>query len=183
YILKKRVKKLEQKRKSRTSGLKRLRKVGIARRIESLTEASLGDKEDASKQERMTDNNDQDVEITLVDDIQGRMNKEVIFGVNDLDGDEVVVDVSAITTTDIEVTTAATTPQISKDELTLARTLIEIKSAKPKAITTAATTDTVAGIRNLEAQMQAELEEEERLVRLKEEETCNAPLRKEDVMS
>nr|GEW51889.1 hypothetical protein [Tanacetum cinerariifolium] len=34
---------------------------------------------------------------------------------------------------DVEVTTAATTPQISKDELTLAQTLIEIKAAKPKA--------------------------------------------------
>nr|GEW11954.1 hypothetical protein [Tanacetum cinerariifolium] len=36
-----------------------------------------------------------DVEITLVDNTQGRMNKEDMFRVNDLDGDEVVVDVSA----------------------------------------------------------------------------------------
>nr|GEU91164.1 hypothetical protein [Tanacetum cinerariifolium] len=54
--LKKRVKKLEQKRKSRTLGLKRLRKVGSARRVESLTKASLGDQKDASKQGRMIDN-------------------------------------------------------------------------------------------------------------------------------
>ncbi|GJT45427.1 ribonuclease H-like domain-containing protein [Tanacetum coccineum] len=40
----------------------------------------------------------------------------------------------------IPVTTAATTPQISKDELTLAQTLMEIKAAKPKVVTTAATT-------------------------------------------
>nr|GEZ66678.1 hypothetical protein [Tanacetum cinerariifolium] len=184
------------------------------------------------------------------------MNEEDMFRVNDLDGDEVFVDVSAtkkveqsekvvekevntadpvttagevVTTTGIEVTTAATTPQISKDELTLAQTLIEIKAAKTKAITTASTTVTVAGIRpkekgivmkepsetpspkpiissqkpsqakdkgkgkmvkperplkmkeqimideevarNLEAQMQAELEEKERLTRKKEEET------------
>nr|GFB66165.1 hypothetical protein [Tanacetum cinerariifolium] len=85
--LKKRVKKLEKKRKSRTSGIKRLRKVKIAMRVESSTEASLGDQEDASKQETMTDNIDQDVEITLVDDIQGRMNEEDMFRVNDLDGD------------------------------------------------------------------------------------------------
>nr|GEW08221.1 retrovirus-related Pol polyprotein from transposon TNT 1-94 [Tanacetum cinerariifolium] len=203
--LKKRVKKLEQKRKSRTLRLKRLRKG------------------------RMIDNIDQDVEITLVDDTYGRINKEDMFGVNDLDGDEVVVDVSAITTDGIKVTTAATTLQIIKDELTLAQTLIEIKAAKSKAITTVATTVTVTGTRpkekgivmqepsktpspkliissqkpsqakekgkgkmveperplkrkyqiiidvevakNLEAQMQAELEEEERLARLKEEET------------
>nr|GEX51062.1 zf-CCHC domain-containing protein/UBN2 domain-containing protein [Tanacetum cinerariifolium] len=48
--LKKRVKKLKQKRKLRTLGLKRLRKVRSARRVESLTKASLGDPEDASKQ-------------------------------------------------------------------------------------------------------------------------------------
>nr|GEV18404.1 hypothetical protein [Tanacetum cinerariifolium] len=223
--LKKRVKKLKQKKKSRTLGLKRLRKG------------------------RMIDNIDQDVEITLVNDTQGRMNEKDMFGVNDLDGDEVVVDVSAgkkvehsvkvvekevstadpITTAGIEVTTAATTLQISKDELTLAQTLIEIKEAKPKAITTAATTITAASTRpkekgivmqepyetpspklidfsqqpshakdkgkgkmvdpqsplkrkdhimidgevakNLKAHMQAELEEEERLARLKEKET------------
>nr|GFA21571.1 hypothetical protein [Tanacetum cinerariifolium] len=71
--LKKRVKKLEQKRKSRTLVLKRLRKIGSARRVESSTKSSLGDQEDASKQGRMIDNIDQDVETTLVDDTQGRM--------------------------------------------------------------------------------------------------------------
>nr|GEX09776.1 retrovirus-related Pol polyprotein from transposon TNT 1-94 [Tanacetum cinerariifolium] len=127
-------------------GLKRLRKVGLARRVESLTEASLGD-QDASKQERMIDNINQDMEITLVDDTQGRMNEKYMFKVNDIDGNEVVVGVAAsekveqsvkviekevstadlvtttgevVTTAGIKVTTAATTPQISKDELTLA---------------------------------------------------------------
>nr|GEV18406.1 hypothetical protein [Tanacetum cinerariifolium] len=101
----------------------------------------------ASKQGRMIDNINQDVEITLVDDTQGRMNKEDMFRVTDLDVDEVVVDVSAITTVGIDVTTAATTSQISKDEITLAQTLIEIKEAKPKAITTTATTITSASTR------------------------------------
>nr|GEW51003.1 putative polyprotein [Tanacetum cinerariifolium] len=161
----------KQKRKLKTLGLKRLRKVRSARRIESSPEASLGDQEDASKQGRMIDNLDQDVEITLVDDTQGRMNEEDMFGVNDIDGDEVVVDVSAsekvdqsvkvvekevstadpvtttsdvVTTVGIEVIVAATTLQISKDELTLAQTLIEIKEAKPKDITSAATTVTAS---------------------------------------
>nr|GEU45208.1 retrovirus-related Pol polyprotein from transposon TNT 1-94 [Tanacetum cinerariifolium] len=173
--LKKRVKKLEQKRKSTNSGIKRLRKVGIASRIESSTEASLGDQEDASKQGRLIDTINQNVEITIVDDIQQRMNKEYMFRVNDLDG-EVVVDVSAsvdveqgvklvekevstadpvtttgevVTTACIEVSTVATT-QISNDELTLAQNLIEIKAAKPKTITTAATTVTEAGTRTKE---------------------------------
>nr|GEZ00648.1 hypothetical protein [Tanacetum cinerariifolium] len=103
------VKQLEQKRKSRTLGLKRLRKVGTTSRIESSTEASLGHQEDASKQGRMINSIDQDVEITLVDETRERMNEEDMFRLNDLDGDEAIVD-----------------------------TLIGIKAAKPKAITTAA---------------------------------------------
>ncbi|GJZ69893.1 hypothetical protein Tco_0633443 [Tanacetum coccineum] len=48
--LKKRVQKLERKKKSRTTGLKRLRKVGQSRRVESSEDKdSLGDHEDASK--------------------------------------------------------------------------------------------------------------------------------------
>nr|GEZ23979.1 putative ribonuclease H-like domain-containing protein [Tanacetum cinerariifolium] len=68
--LKKRVKKLEQKRKLRTLGLKRLRKVGTGSKIESSTEASLDHQEDASKHRRMIDSIDPDVEITLVDGTQ-----------------------------------------------------------------------------------------------------------------
>nr|GEV43900.1 uncharacterized mitochondrial protein AtMg00810-like [Tanacetum cinerariifolium] len=194
-------------------------------------------------------------QLPMIHYLVGRMNEKDMFGVNDLYGDEVVVYVSAskkveqsvkviknevsivdpvttagevVTTAGIEATTAATTPQISKDELTLAQTLIEIKAAKLKAIITAATIVTAAGTRpkekgivmqepsetplpkpiissqqpskskykgitkmiepekplkrkdqimidekvarNLEAQMQAELEEEERLSKQKEEE-------------
>nr|GEU41041.1 ribonuclease H-like domain-containing protein [Tanacetum cinerariifolium] len=43
----------------------------------------------------LTSNDPLHSEITLVDDTQGRMNEEDVFRVNDLDGDEVVVDVSA----------------------------------------------------------------------------------------
>nr|GEW30075.1 hypothetical protein [Tanacetum cinerariifolium] len=94
--LKKRVKKLERIKKSRTSGLKRLWKVGSTTRVESSeNKESLGDQEDASKQGRMIDNIDQDVKITLVDETQGRMNEEDMFRVNDLDGDEVIVDATS----------------------------------------------------------------------------------------
>nr|GEZ59554.1 hypothetical protein [Tanacetum cinerariifolium] len=61
--LKKRVKNLEGMKKKRTHGLKRLYKVGLCVRVES------------SKDEE-------------VDDTQGRMNDQDMFGVNDLDGDE-----------------------------------------------------------------------------------------------
>nr|GEU82956.1 uncharacterized mitochondrial protein AtMg00810-like [Tanacetum cinerariifolium] len=141
--LKKRVKRLEGKKKKRTYRLKRLYKVGLSARVEPYEKTTS----------------------------LGRMNEEEMFGVNDLIGDEVIIDATTsenveqnvekevstadpvttagevVTTADIEVstvevTTTATISKFSKDELIQAQTLIEIKTAKPKAITTAATTTT-----------------------------------------
>ncbi|GJZ41206.1 hypothetical protein Tco_0588092 [Tanacetum coccineum] len=185
--LKKRVKQLEKSRKSRTSGLKRLRKVGLVTRVESSNNDSLGAQEDASKQGRKIADLDADEEMTLIDETQERNNKEMLFDVED----------------ELQVTTPSA-PTTTIDELTLVQTLIEINAAKPKAVTSAATTTTptrpkARGVakdkskakmiesekplkkkdqivmdeevaRNLEAQLQAELKEEERLSRLKEEE-------------
>ncbi|GKE34372.1 hypothetical protein Tco_1453694 [Tanacetum coccineum] len=85
--LKKRVKKLEKKRGSRTHKLKRLYKVGRSTRVVSFDEASLGDQEDASKQGRKIHdiNADEDIILENVHDAE-------MFDVNDLDGDEVVVE-------------------------------------------------------------------------------------------
>nr|GFA08792.1 hypothetical protein [Tanacetum cinerariifolium] len=47
---KKRVKRLERKKKSKTSGLKRLRRVGANQIVESSSDTVLGAEEDASKQ-------------------------------------------------------------------------------------------------------------------------------------
>ncbi|GJR59917.1 hypothetical protein Tco_1502079 [Tanacetum coccineum] len=111
--LKRRVKKLEQKKRSRTHGLKRLYRVGSSRRVES------------SKDEDM-------------------------FGVNDVDGDEVIVKsvdvvntaeetrsvVEEVTTIIILVsvaTTTTTTIAITDVEMTLAQALAELKSENPKA--------------------------------------------------
>ncbi|GKA19435.1 hypothetical protein Tco_0699350 [Tanacetum coccineum] len=149
--LKKRVKQLEQRWKSRTSGLKRLRKVGSASRVESFNDVSLGAQEDASKQERKIADLDADAKVTLIDETQERYDEEMLFDVqDDLQGEEVITEkevvekeVSAadpITIAGEVVTTASATTTI--DELTLAQTLIEIKAVKPKAITTAATTIT-----------------------------------------
>ncbi|GKA61151.1 hypothetical protein Tco_0760558 [Tanacetum coccineum] len=84
--LKRRVKKLEKKNRSRTHKLKRLYKVGLTARVESSdNEESLG--EDASKQGRI-DAIDADEEITLVS-VQNV--DEEMFDVNVLDGEEVFV--------------------------------------------------------------------------------------------
>ncbi|GJW91812.1 hypothetical protein Tco_0169365 [Tanacetum coccineum] len=111
--LKQRVKKLKNKKKSRPHGLRRLYKVGRSRRVES-SEESLGDQEDASKQGRK---------------------------IHDIDADaEQEVKVEKVVSTAKVTTASATTTTV--DELTLAHTLIKIKAAKPKAVTTAATTVT-----------------------------------------
>ncbi|GJZ55370.1 hypothetical protein Tco_0610563 [Tanacetum coccineum] len=61
--LKKRVKKLEKKRGSRTHKLKILYMVGRSARVVSSEEASLGDQEDTSKQGRKTDDINVDEDI------------------------------------------------------------------------------------------------------------------------
>ncbi|GKA54662.1 hypothetical protein Tco_0753611 [Tanacetum coccineum] len=136
--LKKRVKKLERKNKSRTPGLKRLRKVGRTERIKSSEDKGLGAKEDASKQGRKIADLDADVEVTLVDEAQERNDENLMFDTGVFDEEEVevkkVVSIAEVTTASATTTTV--------DELTLAQTLIEIKAAKPKAVTTAATTTT-----------------------------------------
>ncbi|GKA31153.1 hypothetical protein Tco_0717458, partial [Tanacetum coccineum] len=103
--LKKRVKKLEKIRKLKTLGLKRLRKI----------------------------------EVTLVDETQEMNNDNLMFDTGVLEEQEKDVakkEVSVadlVTTANVKVTTVYAPTTI--DELTLAQTLIEIKAAKPKAIT------------------------------------------------
>ncbi|GJU89502.1 hypothetical protein Tco_1301925 [Tanacetum coccineum] len=126
--LKKKVKKLERRNKSRTLGLKRLRKVGSARRVESSDEASLGDQEDASKQGRKIADIDADAEVTLIDETQGRNDDNLMFDTCVLDEQEVEVE-KVVSTAEVTTESATTT---TVDELTLAQTLIEIKAAKPK---------------------------------------------------
>ncbi|GJR27932.1 hypothetical protein Tco_1104164 [Tanacetum coccineum] len=188
--LKERVKKLERRNKSRTPGLKRLRKVGRTTRIESSKDEGLGAQEDASKQGRKIADLDADAEVTLFDEAQGRNDDNLMFDTGVLDEQEVKVE-KVVSTAEVTTASATTT---TVDELTLAQTLIEIKAAKPKAVTTAATTTTTTTIavsrpkargvvvqepnqilideeiaQRLQEELQAELEEEERLARQKEE--------------
>ncbi|GJS55005.1 hypothetical protein Tco_0628367 [Tanacetum coccineum] len=157
--LKRRVNKLEKKKGgSRTHRLKRLYKVGRSARVVSSKDEGLGEQKDASKQGRKLDEIDQDAEVTLVDETQGRYDDNLMFDTGVLDNEQDMAekevdmaekDVSTadpvttagevVTTTNVDSTTTTTV-----DELTLAHTLIEIKAAKPKAITTAATTTTTA---------------------------------------
>ncbi|GKA15787.1 hypothetical protein Tco_0695534 [Tanacetum coccineum] len=185
--------------------------------LPGINSATLKKVEDASKQGRKIDDLDADAEVTLVDETQEMNDDNLLFDTDVLEeqekevaekevstADPVTTAGEVVTTTNVEATTA-NAPTTTIDELTLAQTLIEIKAAKPKAITSAATTTTTIrpkarGVakdkgkaimveperplkkkdqvaldeemaRNLEAQMQAELIEEERLARQKEEES------------
>ncbi|GJR54575.1 hypothetical protein Tco_1405096 [Tanacetum coccineum] len=117
--LKRRVKKLEKKRSSRSHKLKRLYKVGLTARVESSRdEEDLG--EDASKQERRINAIDADEDITLVN-VQDDADNE-IFDVDALTGDEVFA----------EQEVAAKDVNLTVDEVTLAQALAALKSVKPK---------------------------------------------------
>nr|GEY61621.1 hypothetical protein [Tanacetum cinerariifolium] len=150
--LKKRVKKLEKRRKSRTAGLRRLKK-----------------------------DIDQDVEITLVDEAQGRMHDADMFGVDDLEGNEVIVDVRE-KIVEKEVSTA--------DPVTTAGEVVTAASVEDSAAPTTATTidkdqitldEEVA--RKLEGEMKAKMEEEERIAREKDEENRAVIIECDDVQA
>ncbi|GJR04036.1 hypothetical protein Tco_0527020 [Tanacetum coccineum] len=117
--LKERVKKLERRNKSRTPGLKRLRKVGRSAQVVS----------------------SEDEEVTLVDEAQGRNDDDLMFDTGVFDEHEVEIEKVVSTA---EVTTASAITAV--DELTLAQTLIEIKAVKPKAVTTAVTIPKARGV-------------------------------------
>ncbi|GKB91965.1 hypothetical protein Tco_0964237, partial [Tanacetum coccineum] len=122
--LKKRVKQLEKIRKSRTSGLRWLRKVGSSSKVESFNDASLVPQKDASKQGRKIKDLDADAEVTLVNETQEMNDDNLMFDTDVLEEQEIDASV------------------VIPDKLTRAQMLIEIKTAKLKPITTAATTVT-----------------------------------------
>ncbi|GKB73575.1 putative ribonuclease H-like domain-containing protein [Tanacetum coccineum] len=118
--LERKVKKLEKGKKIRTYKLKRLYKVGLSARVISSDdeETVVGDQEDASKQgEEIADINE-DENISLVDEVEGRKD-DMLFDVEDLAGEEVVVE-------------AEVTKDLNEDEVTLAQTLQKMKSITPR---------------------------------------------------
>nr|GEU80833.1 putative ribonuclease H-like domain-containing protein [Tanacetum cinerariifolium] len=106
--LKKKVSKLNKWRKSRSRGLKRLEKSGSGRMIEEI---------------------DQYAEIALDAETQGRTNDDEMFKVDDLVGEEVVKE----TTTGVKDSAASTT-DVTEDEITVAHALAALKSTKPKVV-------------------------------------------------
>ncbi|GJR30925.1 reverse transcriptase domain-containing protein [Tanacetum coccineum] len=149
--IKKKVKKLERRNKSRTPGLKMLRK---GRKIADI---------------------DANAEVTLIDETQGRNDDNLIFDTGVLDEQEVkvekVVSIAKVTTESATTTTV--------DELTLAQTLIEIKAAKPKVrrvmiqepseFTTTTTTTTPAASKPSQDKGKAKIIESEKPLKKKDQ--------------
>nr|GEU80171.1 uncharacterized mitochondrial protein AtMg00810-like [Tanacetum cinerariifolium] len=155
--LKKKVSKLFKWRQSRSRGLRRLMKIVSGRRVKSpLEKDSLGAQEDASKQGRIIEEIDQDDEIALDADTQGRKNDDEMFGVDDLSREEVVLDTTIgeheeqiiedvstakpvntageVVTTIADKVSGAPTTDVTEDEITMAQTLVALKSTKPKVV-------------------------------------------------
>ncbi|GJZ08460.1 hypothetical protein Tco_0542743 [Tanacetum coccineum] len=177
--LKRRVKKLEKKRSSRTHKLKRLYKVGLIARVESSGDEEDLDK-DASKQGRRINAINADEDITLVN-VQDDADNEM-FDVNVLNGEEVffagqnenvveeVVDAA-------QVSTATTTVTITTEEITLAQSLEALKTSKTKGkgimieepVKPMKKKDLIRLDEEVALKLQAEFDEEERLAREKAE--------------
>ncbi|GKA86340.1 putative ribonuclease H-like domain-containing protein [Tanacetum coccineum] len=123
-VLKERGNSLE--RAATTASSLEAEQVGRSARMISSDEASLGDQEDASKQGRKIYDIDKDVEITLAEKEINVAQKEVSTA------DPVTTAGEVVTTASVKVTTASATTTTA-DDLTLAHTLMEIRSARPKA--------------------------------------------------
>ncbi|GJX58032.1 hypothetical protein Tco_0289422 [Tanacetum coccineum] len=116
---------------SRPTGLKRLKKVGMSRRVESSEDQeSLVAPEDASKHGRSIADIDADVEVTLVDETQERQDDELMFDTKVFDADEMHVE---------EKVDEKDEQSTKLNDSTAGKA---IKVAKPKVVTTAATTTT-----------------------------------------
>nr|GEV07375.1 retrovirus-related Pol polyprotein from transposon TNT 1-94 [Tanacetum cinerariifolium] len=161
--LKRKVKKLEKRNRSRTHKLKRLYKVGLIARVESSgDEESLG--EDASKQERRTDAIDADEDITLVNDVDNEM-----FDVDTSVGEEMFVagqneNVVKEVVDAAQVSNAATTVTITTEEITLAQALEALKTSKPKDDIQAKIDTDHQLVKRLQAQEQEELSDAEKAI-------------------
>nr|GEW89170.1 hypothetical protein [Tanacetum cinerariifolium] len=128
--LKKKVTKLTKWRKLRSRGLRRLKMIGSCIRVKSSMEKDgLGAQEDASKHRRMIKEIDQNAKIALDDETQERTNDNEMFRVDDLDGEEVVME----TTTGVKDSVAPTT-DVTEDKITMAQALAALKSIKPKVV-------------------------------------------------
>ncbi|GJW04022.1 hypothetical protein Tco_1562878 [Tanacetum coccineum] len=196
--LKERVKKLERRNKSSTSWFKRLRKVGRTARIESSEDEGLGDQEDASKQERKITDLDADAEEVEVEKVVSTAEVTTVSAttttVDELTLAQTLIEIKAakpkaVTTAATTTTTAVTRPK--------ARGVVVQEPSEFRTTTSSSQTSQLSQAKDkgkakmiepekplkkkdqilideeiaqkLQAQLNAELEEEEKLAKQREE--------------
>ncbi|GJY54202.1 hypothetical protein Tco_0445866 [Tanacetum coccineum] len=199
--LKKRIQRLERRKISRPTGLKRLRKVGMSQRVESSEDQeSLGVPEDASKQGRSIEDIDVDVDVSLVDETQERQDDDLRFDTGVLDVVEIPVEAKVgrkdeqstkklDDSTAGEAVTTAGDDSVTKDKGVVVQEPSEFRV--PQEIIPSSSKDKGKGImiepkvplkrkdqialdeqiaRDIQAKLDAELLEEQKLARKQEEE-------------
>ncbi|GJR76664.1 putative ribonuclease H-like domain-containing protein [Tanacetum coccineum] len=146
--LKKSVQKLERKKKSRT--IRSFEDIDKDAEV-SLVDETQGRTDDAEMFDTDDLHGDEVIMDMAVSEKQEQSAKvderEVSIGVEDSVAPTIPVTTAGegVTATKIDEITTTSAPTTAIDEITLAQTLIEIKAAKPKAVTTAATTTTTTG--------------------------------------
>nr|GEX88146.1 putative ribonuclease H-like domain-containing protein [Tanacetum cinerariifolium] len=115
-------------------------------------------------------------EITLVDETQGRINEEDMFGVNDLDGDETLIEIKAAKPkvrwvivqepSEFRTTSSSQPSQLPQAKDKGKGIMVEPEKHLKKKDQIAFDEEVA---RKLEAQMKAKMEEEERIAREKDE--------------
>nr|GEU74102.1 putative ribonuclease H-like domain-containing protein [Tanacetum cinerariifolium] len=114
--LKQRVKKLEKKKRTKSSSLKRLKKLDTAQRVESSNDTVVDDQEDASKQEGGEENFklDANEDVTLVDvDVEDTDEAESAKAEKVLEVVTTAKLMTEVVTTATPITTAAQVPKAS----------------------------------------------------------------------
>ncbi|GJQ96978.1 hypothetical protein Tco_0008117 [Tanacetum coccineum] len=128
----------------------------LKKRIHRFKRRKISRTTDASKQGRSIEDIDADVDVSFVDETQERQDDDLIFDTRVLDDVEIPVEAKVDgkneqstkkldNSTAGEVVTTAGDDSVvptTNEEITLAQTLIQIKEAKPKLVTTVDTTTT-----------------------------------------
>ncbi|GJR29087.1 hypothetical protein Tco_1105319 [Tanacetum coccineum] len=156
--LKKRVKKLERRNKSRTSELKRLRKVGRFVQVVSLNdeEVTLVDK----------------AQRRIVDEAKGKIDDNLIATtttVDELTLAQTLIEIKAVKPKAVTTVATTTTTTVSRPKVIKTKQAKMIEPERPLKKKDQILVDEEIAQR-LQEELQAELEEEERLARQKEEE-------------
>ncbi|GJT13374.1 hypothetical protein Tco_0860416 [Tanacetum coccineum] len=135
--LKRRVKKLEKKNRSRTHRLKRLYKVGLTARVESSDEKKVWVRMHLNRGGLMLLMRRREFSLVSIHDMNVSAGEEVVKEVVEvINTAKLIIDAAQVSAASVATTVSAATTTTAiittVDDITLAQALIEMKSTKPK---------------------------------------------------